>query len=376
MVRDTDATVCRVVCHVSVADDEKLGVRWAGDCVGRMQAVWVDRSGCGSAAGITEGCYLAQVGSDPVHPGCTLESVQALFQRLAKAGGGEVTVEVPQRSQPRPIALSRQSSTGSLTGSGRRSAFAQKKKPSLRSLVGSASSLTSSFSDDGLGGSFSNGSFSDPTYHRLQKARSCELYLSLMDEMELDAAEVTLPPSERQQAGGAAAAAAAAAGSAGEGQAAGAADAGAASAPAEEEHRGSERSRLDPVTPALFIPSGFPKSSSDDDEYLARCSGQTCSSFGVQVASEGGDGDGVGGGGSEAGGDAATCLLSGSSSLGIPQVHIHSCLKQSCADEGRRRAKSDAVKRMSWAPEVISPTRPRMAKSFVTATVSSWDALE
>ena len=372
MVRDTDATVCRVVCHVRVTEDEKLGVRWAGDCVGRMQAVWVDRSGCGSAAGITEGCYLAQVGPDPVHPGSTLDSVQALFQRLAKTGGGEVTVEVPQRSQPRPIALSRQSSTGSLTGSGRRSAFAQKKKPSLRSLVGSASSLTSSFSDDGLGGSFSNGSFSDPMYHRLQKARSCELYLSLMDEMELDAAEVTLPPSERQerrsgaageQAGGAAAAAAGGAGEEPAGAGAGAT----AAAASEEEDQGRERSRLDPVTPALFIPSGFPKSSSDDDEYLA--SGQTYSSFGVQVSSEGGGGD-------DDGGDAATCLLSESSSAGLPQVHIHSCLKPSCADEGRRRAKSDAVKRMSWAPEVISPTRTRMAKSFVTPTVSSWDALE
>ena len=209
-----------------------------------------------------------------------------------------------------PIAMVRRGSLMSATGGcaggsggagsgsfSRRGALPTGKKPNLRSLVGgggagsagagghgSASSLVSSGSDDGIGcGSFfSSGSFSDPAAHRMQRARSCELYLTLLDELEIE-----------QQGG------------------------------------------LSPATPIPFSrPAVSPHHGGGAHHGMCR----SASSF---------DSESV--------------------------ARIHSCLKH--AEEGRRRAKSDSVKRMSWAPELVTPEASR--RPYIMApTTSSWDELE
>eukprot|EP00754_Rhynchopus_humris_P018660 Rhum_TRINITY_DN14611_c42_g1::Rhum_TRINITY_DN14611_c42_g1_i1::g.103525::m.103525 len=217
----------------------------------------------------------------------------------------------PQGSQP--IAMVRRGSItsahtggcagGSALGSGsfsKRAALPTGKKPNLRSLVGggaaagaggahgghgSASSLVSSGSEDGLGcGSFfSSGSFSDPAAHRMQRARSCELYLTLLDEIEIE-----------QQGG------------------------------------------LSPTTPIPFSRPAVSPHHGSGGAHHGMC--RSASSF---------DSESV--------------------------ARIHSCLKQ--AEEGRRRAKSDSVKRMSWAPELVTPEASR--RPYIMApTTSSWDELE
>eukprot|EP00659_Diplonema_papillatum_P006528 gene6528-9970_t len=65
----------------------------------------------------------------------------------------------------------------------KRTAFKKKSKPALNSLLSNATpTLSPSISCDG----FSNGSFNNVTQQKQRKARSCELYLTERDEMELE----------------------------------------------------------------------------------------------------------------------------------------------------------------------------------------------
>ena len=119
----------------------------------------------------------------------------------------------------------------------------------------------------------------------------------------------------------------------------------------------------------------------DDDETLAVSLGQGSDTFHASVSSEG-DHDLAAGNSSTfcSSPEPENALIEKKVEEKSSPYHkscprITSCLKSSMIGMGSRtrRARSDAVKQMSWAPDVTTPTNSNMSQSFSGYRGVSWD---
>eukprot|EP01060_Flectonema_neradi_P024132 TRINITY_DN326_c7_g2_i2.p1 TRINITY_DN326_c7_g2~~TRINITY_DN326_c7_g2_i2.p1 ORF type:complete len:295 (+),score=61.54 TRINITY_DN326_c7_g2_i2:74-958(+) len=223
------------VCEIEISEGMMLGVKWEAIGSGETRVLFVKEGSIGEKAGIECGSKLVSIdGNESID----CDQIEDALARMKKRGRGRIILELGSKPIPLPPATplfgmfrsqcygetddcnehglsssfcfpgfsssvgsesevlewkdtsttrtasptsSPNSSIASSTNSPetflKRSAFKSKKKPRLPSLLEAA--------EDNFGNSsFNNGSFSDPVGHKIRKTKSCELFLSALDDEE------------------------------------------------------------------------------------------------------------------------------------------------------------------------------------------------
>ena len=226
------------VCNIDITEGMMLGVKWEAVGAGETRVLFVKEGSLGEKAGIECGCKLVSIdGNENIE----CDEIKDALARMKKRGRGCIILELGSKPIPLPAStplfgmlraqcygdddvqdhtlsssfcfpgfsssvgsesdvmewkdtnesasigrtVSPTSSPNSSIASSinspetflKRSAFKSKKKPRLPSLL----DATEDFNGNN---SFNNGSFNDPVGHKIRKTKSCELFLSALDDEE------------------------------------------------------------------------------------------------------------------------------------------------------------------------------------------------